>query len=180
MKTKLETSRLLLKRATHEDLSFFKTFLGSVPLTRFLPKKRIYTQEEIEEYVQDRTKHWEKGYGTYIITLKDYPSEKIGYVGIEQIENTELDGLRGGIMTEYTGNGFVYESTLACIKEYFAEKRNEKIYAVFFQENIKSGKIIEKLDMQKEDDLKAYDLDGLLYYSIDYERFNKAWNEHCG
>ncbi|EOD4738702.1 GNAT family N-acetyltransferase [Vibrio vulnificus] len=86
----ITTPNLILSPVTHCDLDIYSQILGSDELTKFLPKGRAYTDSEIQLHVTNRVKHWEHGFGSYVITLKNEPKTKIGYAGVEFCENSEF------------------------------------------------------------------------------------------
>ncbi len=70
----LETERLKLRPVCEEDVDIYSQILGSDELTRYLPKGEAYTDEEIKHHVKERVKHWDHGFGSYVVYLKSEPT----------------------------------------------------------------------------------------------------------
>ncbi|MBU2712015.1 GNAT family N-acetyltransferase [Zooshikella harenae] len=160
------TDRLVLKKVTLDDIDIFTEILSDPDLTRYLPKGESYTQEEIKNYVQQRCEHWQKGFGTYVVTAKQNPSEKIGYVGIETIATTHFRDIRYSIATPFAGQGIAFEAAKNCLDNYFADGIGEKVFGAAVSQNKASIRVMEKLGMQQEGNIKLYERDDMVYFSI--------------
>ncbi|MGI0119283.1 GNAT family N-acetyltransferase [Zooshikella sp. RANM57] len=160
------TDRLVLKKVTLDDIDIFTEILSDPALTRYLPKGEPYTQEEIQSSVQSRCEHWQKGFGTYVILQKKYPSVKIGYVGIETVATTYFRDIRYSIAKSFAGQGIAFEAARSCLDNYFADGLGERVFGAAVDQNKASIRVMEKLGMQKESDIKLYDRDDMVYFSM--------------
>lgn len=66
-------------------MDIYTALLTSPETTRYLPGGKPFTEEYIANYLQQKIEHWKKGYGTFIVSLKDNPETNLGYAGIETI-----------------------------------------------------------------------------------------------
>ncbi len=164
----ITTPNLILSPVTHCDLDIYSQILGSDELTKFLPKGRAYTNSEIQLHVTNRVKHWEHGFGSYVITLKNEPKTKIGYAGVECCENSEFSDIRYAIAPSYQGKGYVFEAAYAVLEQTFRVGKHSKIYGVALKENLPSIAIIKKLGMTLEPTVSLYgNVENLETYALD-------------
>ncbi len=163
----LSTENLILKPVCETDIDIYEKVLGSDELTKFLPKGEAYSDDEIKLHVSNRVSHWMHGFGSYVISLKSDPSIKVGYVGVEQCEDTQYSDIRYALLPSYQGKGYVFEASRAVLVETFKADKHAKIYGVALTENVASLSILKKLGMQPESHEKLYgETDGLETYSI--------------
>lgn len=83
--SRIITDRLILQPVSAEDMDIYTALLTSPETTRYLPGGKPFTEEYIANYLQQKIEHWKKGYGTFIVSLKDNPETNLGYAGIETI-----------------------------------------------------------------------------------------------
>ncbi|MDA9556644.1 GNAT family N-acetyltransferase [Vibrio sp.] len=163
----LITENLILKPVCGDDYDIYTKILSSDTLTKYLPKGKAYTNEEIERHIQNRIKHWDLGFGSYVIYLRSEPKVKIGYIGVEQCDNPLYSDIRYALLTNYQGFGFIYESAKKVLVETFNANKHLTIYGAAFRDNIPSLNILKKLGMEKDIGVKLYgDTVGLETYSI--------------
>lgn len=164
----ITTENLILTPVSDGDLDIYSQMLGSDKLTKFLPRGRAYTDAEIQLHVTNRVKHWEHGFGSYVISLKNEPETKIGYVGVEFCENTEFSDIRYALVSSHQGQGYVFEAAYAVLKQTFRVGKHSKIYGVALKENLPSLAIIKKLGMTPEPAVSLYgNVDNLETYVIE-------------
>lgn len=164
----IATENLILTPVSDGDLDIYSQILGSDELTKFLPKGRAYTDVEIELHVTNRVKHWEHGFGSYVISFKNEPKTKIGYVGVEYCENSEFSDIRYALIPSYQGQGYVFEAAYAVLEQTFRIGKHSKIYGVALKENLPSLTIIKKLGMTPEPTVSLYgNVDNLETYAIE-------------
>ncbi|WP_282149568.1 GNAT family N-acetyltransferase [Vibrio diabolicus] len=111
----IETERLKLTPVALEDIEIYTKLLTCEVTTRYLPDGKPFSLEYIENYVPEKVGRWEKGFGTFIISLKDDPIVKIGYAGVEQIPNTKFSDIRYGLLPEFQGKGYAFEASKAVL-----------------------------------------------------------------
>ena len=110
----IRTERLMLTPVEHEDLDIYTKLFTSEETTRYLPGGKPYSSECIANYVPQKVSHWSKGYGTFIVCLKSSPEVKIGYVGVEQIPDSNFSDIRYGLLSEYQGKGMRLKQRKLC------------------------------------------------------------------
>ncbi|MCZ4294062.1 GNAT family N-acetyltransferase [Vibrio sinaloensis] len=162
------TENLCLKPVCEDDIDIYTQILSSNELTKYLPKGSAYTNDEIELHVLNRVKHWEHGFGSYVIYLKSNPEVKIGYVGVEICTDSLHSDIRYALLPDYQGFGYVFEAAKSVLAETFKSDKHTKIYGVSLTENTASLAIIRKLGMKPELGVQLYgDTQRLETYSIE-------------
>lgn len=163
----IETSRLVLRKPTLDDSDIIKEILSCTKQTRFLPNEAPYSPYQQGEYLENRIEHWQQnGFGTFIICLKDDPSIKVGFAGVEYAPNPEYVDIRFGIATEYEGLGYTTEATEYLIGWVFRYTAIDKIFGVCMPDNFASKAVLKKLGMVVEDNVDLYNCEGLEHYSF--------------
>ncbi len=160
----IETERLKLTPVVLEDIEIYTRLLTCEVTTRYLPGGKPFSLEYIENYVPEKVGHWEKGFGTFIISLKDDPTVKIGYAGVEQIPNTNFSDIRYGLLPEFQGKGYAFEASKAVLNFTLETGIVSEIHGVAVIENRASVSLLKKLGMLESSD-QLYDSDELVTLS---------------
>lgn len=160
----LETSRLTLEPVQATDLGFFGFFLSSPVLTRYLPKGRPYSPQETAAYLEDRCRHWDRGFGTFVLRTREPAPEAVGYVGIETVGGGGCWDLRYGILAPHQGKGYAFEAAEACVEAFLARGLAPAVYGVCVSENLPSRRILERLGMVPDAGPPLYEGPGLVQF----------------
>ena len=162
------SSRLIYRKPTPEDLSFFLAYLSDPLLTRFLPYGEPYSEEAIAAYLQNRILHWEThGFGTYFLSELQR-SKVIGYCGLEFVPNTPHIDLRYGLIQEVWGRGLAVEAAQTCLSEGFRLGLADTFYGVAVPQNRASIAVLKRIGMKPcEVDLYGNEV---LHFCISSER----------
>ncbi|MGF1776702.1 GNAT family N-acetyltransferase [Vibrio nomapromontoriensis] len=108
----IETERLRLSPVTEKDTDIYTKLLTSAEVTKYLPGGKPFSLEYIQNYVPSKVGHWSKGYGTFVVVLKDKPSQKIGYAGVELIPDSKFSDIRYALLPEYQNKGYAFEAAV--------------------------------------------------------------------
>lgn len=153
----IETTRLTLRRLELSDAEMmFSNWTSDDNVTRFLrwnahktiddTKKMI--QQWINNYPDDSTYYW----GIY---LKD--GEMIGSIGVNITSEYDFNGSLGyKLGSRWWNQGYASEAARAVIDYMFRNTDIERIDAFSSVENSASGKVMEKIGMQREGLLRHY------------------------
>lgn len=171
MTHRIDTPRLILRPVCDKDWAVFVALLQDPDSTRYLPGGKPYSTQRIQHYLDNRIAHWQRGFGTYTVFLKNgngTPAVAIGYAGVEQIIDSPDDvDIRYGVLPTMGGRGYAFEAAEAVLNKTFATTSLTRIYGVSMAENQASIRILQKLGMQTEPTLRLYDATGLLTFSLD-------------
>jgi ribosomal-protein-alanine N-acetyltransferase len=159
------SDRLLLKPVTADDLQLFTRLLSNAETTRYLPGGKPMEADQILQTVLDRAKHWQKGYGTFSLHLKDNPLVKIGYAGVEQVSGSPYSDIRYALLADHQGKGFALEAAKAVLKFTFDTGLVKTFYGVAVNDNHASIKLLSRLGMTTSHE-RLYDSDDLVTFSL--------------
>ena len=177
----IETERLILRKIRPNDyIVAFKEWCSDPEQVKYTihgihkseeVTKNVY-DKWIEEYNNEKTFRW-------IIILKNTNKQ----IGTIDINNTwsKYGCVEPGyiIARKYWGNGYATEACYAVMDYLFNECDVETIYSEFMEDNIASGKVMQKCGMTQEGRLRnrCEDKNGkrqdLLSYSITRDEFNQ-------
>ncbi|MDB1125080.1 GNAT family N-acetyltransferase [Vibrio algarum] len=160
----IKTERLLLTPVTEQDLDIYTQLLTCPETTRYLPGGKPFGLDYIEKYIPQKIAHWDKGFGTCIVSLIDEPSVKIGYAGVELIPEINLCDIRYAILPKYQGQGYAFEAAKAVIDFVLENELVTEVYGVAVTENQASVQLLYKLGM-RESSVRLYDSNDLITLS---------------
>ncbi len=166
----IETKNLILRKVELNDIDLYREMLSCPITTKYLPNEGPYSDKQITEYVANRVAHWQHGFGTFTI-VEQQTNEKIGYVGVEILTDPTKSDIRFGILRTKNGHGFAKEAGLKCLEYTFSLGLHNQIYGVAVTANIASIRTLLNLGMQKIENVKLYDCEGLEYLVIDRKAF---------
>lgn len=151
----LKTERLILSQLQEEDIRVVTEYLQDKvfsDLTSNIPYP--YTEEHAVLWLKMSREDFEsrKGY-TFAIRTKD--GKIIGAIGLHD-EGSDKAELGYWLAKPFWNRGFVTEAATAVVDFGFKELSFNKIYATHFLHNPSSGKVMEKIGMQKEALLKQH------------------------
>ena len=176
----IETERLILRKIEPKDyVVAYKEWCSDPEQVKYTIHG-IHKSEEvtknlydkwIEEYNDEKTFRW-------MIVLKDN-NEQIGTIDINNTWS-KYGCVEPGyvIAKKHWGKGYATEACYAVMDYLFNECDVETIYSQFMEDNIASGKVMQKCGMTKEGQLRnrCEDKSGkkqdLLSYSITKDEFN--------
>jgi [ribosomal protein S5]-alanine N-acetyltransferase len=153
---KLETSRLILRPWTPEDLPAFKQVSNDPDVAEFTASF-VYPQPE--GWVKERLERVIDTYGTmgytFAVIWKE-TEEIIASVGIG-LEPKRARGELGYMCArDWRGRGIVPEAVRALNAWAFATLELNRIQACHFPRNPASGRVLEKAGLQREGMLRGY------------------------
>lgn len=161
----IETERLILRPTIQDDLQLYRALFQDPDIVRYLPGGEPYSCDYIANYVSNKLAHWEKGFGTFTVTLKNHPEVCVGYAGIEQAPDSHFHDIRYGFLPSYQGLGFATEAARASIEFVFENRFVEEVFGVAVVDNLPSVRILQKLAMTPSS-ATLYESDDLVTFSI--------------
>ncbi|MDR2906065.1 MAG: GNAT family N-acetyltransferase, partial [Helicobacteraceae bacterium] len=157
----LQTDRLIIRDNREDDLQGLYELTIDEENMRFMKSTKINSYEEAIEHLKasiDESKKIDrKKYYFAIINKKT--NEYIGAIGYDVLDNRNNERiveLGYFIKKEYWGNGFVVEAGKKVINYAFYEDNVIKIEASCLKENNNSEKVMIKLGMKKEGELRKH------------------------
>ena len=161
----ITTNRLLLRPFTPQDAEPVRAAASAFEIADMtLSVPHPYAIEDAHKFmtlVQDWYKSGQKF--PMAITLRETPTALVGCVGLDRHDPNDRAELGYWIAVPHWGNGYATEASAAMLRWGFENLNLNKIIAHHFARNPSSGRVLQKLGMQKE---------GL------FRRHTKKWNSY--
>lgn len=162
---RIETERLILSQLEEEDLPFVIDYLQDKifsDLTSNIPHP--YRRKDAESWLKISRKAFELKTG-FTFAIRDKQGKIIGAAGLHDRgdDKAELGYWMG---KPYWNNGFITEAAKAILDFGFNTLHFNKIFATYFFHNPTSGKVLEKIGMEKEALLKQHIKKNGKYFDI--------------
>ncbi|NNK80000.1 MAG: GNAT family N-acetyltransferase [Flavobacteriales bacterium] len=156
----IETSRLILRPFTLDDVEAAYTMNLDEDVSRYTGDGGVMSFEEIERRIRedvmgDYARH---GFGRFAVEWRE-TGAFIGFTGLKYLVDMDEVDLGYRFMSNYWGMGIATEAGKACIEFGFKELGLERIIAMLLIENQSSIRVLEKLGFQFE---KSFIEDGLI------------------
>lgn len=177
---RLETDRLILRRLEHSDAEdMFNNWCNDEEVTRYLPWNPHGTIDVTNELLDMWVKDYNNPYVyRWIVILKDN-NKPIGTVDVvnKDIDNKVFE-LGHCYSKESWGKGIATEVFSKVIDFLFDEVGVEVIIAKHYENNLASGKVMQKVGMKYDGTLRSRVIDkvtkervGVVVYSITKEEY---------
>lgn len=143
----LETSRLLVREMTLEDLDPVATMLGHPEVMRYWPK--TYNRLEATDWIrrqQDRYARDGFGYWLLIDKVLGQPVGQAGVLSLQVDSHVEM-GLGYILGRPFWGRGYATEAAIGCRDYAFAARRADRVVALVRPENQPSRNVVSRLGM---------------------------------
>lgn len=151
----IETERLILSQLQEEDIPFVTEYLQDKifsDLTSNIPYP--YTREHAEFWLEMSRKSFEDNTG-YTFAVRNKEGNILGAIGLHDRDDDKAE-LGYWMGKPFWNKGYITEAASALIDFGFKELQLNKIYATYFLHNPASGRIMEKIGMEKEALLKQH------------------------
>jgi len=168
----IETNRLLLRLFKETDAPEVTKLCNNYNLyknTLYLPYP--YSIEDALSWMKNHLDNF-NGNKSYEFAITDKVTGKLlGAIALTNHQKFYNGEIAYWVGEKYWGNGYATEAAIGILQFAFIEKNYHKVFARYFDSNLASGKVIEKIGMKKEGILKEHVkkenkyLD-LIYYGI--------------
>lgn len=166
----LLTQRLILSQLNESDIPFIVEYLQQKifsDLTSNIPYP--YTEKDAESWLEMSREAFIHKTG-YTFAIRDKQHRMMGAVGIHDRGDNKAE-LGYWLAVPFWSKGYVTEAAKAVIDFGFETLKLNKIYATHFLNNSASGRIMQKIGMEKEALLKQHikkeeDYLDILMYSL--------------
>ena len=177
---RLETDRLILRKFKIEDADvMFRNWASDVEVTKYLtwpPHENVsVTRTVLEEWIQ---KYNDPEFYNWVIVLKEI-GEPIGNISVVKYEDKTDSAIIGWCMGKrWWGQRIMPEAGRAVLQFLFEEVGFNRVAAKHDSENVKSGRVMQKIGMTREGTLRASGKNNQgivdeVYYSILKEEYEK-------
>jgi ribosomal-protein-alanine N-acetyltransferase len=166
---RVETSRLLLRPFTGEDLDDFSTILRKPGVIKYLGAEcKPMSRGETETALRSMICHWRRhGFGRWAVVSKD-GGRLIGCAGLRSYQAVaELVYL---LDEPYWGKGLATEIARACLRFGFETQGFDRIVAFARPRNAASRRVLAKLGMSFDGETNVFGVH-VAQYSLRREEF---------
>ena len=117
-----QSERLIIRPTLEKDAELIYQLMNSAKFIKYVGDRKLYTLEDAEIYIQDKMLPQLRslGYSNYSIINKKNGA-KIGICGLYNREGLDGIDIGFGILPEYEGLGYAFESSSRLIKAGFEE-----------------------------------------------------------
>ncbi len=154
----LETERLILRRfAVSDAADMYRNWASSAEVARYLTWEPHPSEEATAELLAEWVKEYEKP-ETYnwVLVLKE-SNMPVGNISVVNIsENTACASLGWCLGTAWWGQGYMPEAGNAVLRFLFESVGFRRVWANHDADNAKSGRVMQKIGMQKEGVLRQH------------------------
>lgn len=149
MHREFESERLLIRPTLEEDAELIYQLMNTPKFIKFVGDREINSIQDAQKYIQIKMLPQlnSLGYSSYsIITKAD--GLKIGTCGLYNRDGVDGIDIGFGLLPQYEGLGYAYESAHRLLKAAFEAFEIEEIKAITSKENISSQRLLEKLGLE--------------------------------
>lgn len=151
----IETERLIISSLREEDIPFIVEYLQEKvfsELTSNIPYP--YSEEDARFWLEMSERAFEMK-SAFTFAIRDKTEKIIGAIGLHDRGDDKAE-LGYWLAKPFWNKGFVTEAAKAIIDFGLKELQFNKIYATHFLHNQASGKVLQKIGMEKEAVLKQH------------------------
>jgi len=143
-----ETKRLFIKPTVEEDASLVYELMNTPKFIKYVGDRNINSLQDAAQYIRDKMLPSLKknGYSSYTLIRKS-DNAKLGTCGLYDREGLEGIDIGFGLLPDYEGQGFAFESANRLKEAAFEEFGIKTLNAITSKKNISSQKLIEKLGL---------------------------------
>lgn len=162
----LETERLRLRWLNADDAPFVLELLNDPDWLRYIGDRGVRNLEDARTYISEGpvAMYEQHGCGLYAVDHKE-AGTTVGLCGVLRREILDDPDLGFAFLPGYRGRGYAHESAVAVMGYARSVLGMRRIVAVVSPGNDDSVKLLEKLGMQFEKELKLKDGGYLKLYS---------------
>lgn len=165
MQTRIETTRLTLRRAAEADLaSYCQRIYGDPEVMRTLPGGKALAMVEARSRASaNLIDHWEQhGFGPWLLVAKQN-ERLLGHCGLRYWPETQDVEILYAIERPAWGRGYATEAAEASLAAGFGQLGLERIIAGVLPTNRASIRVLQKLGMQKWEERAFAGLHAVMY-----------------
>ena len=163
-----KTKRLIIRPTSEKDAELIYQLFNSPKFIKFIGDRKINSIQDAEKYIQIKMLPQLNalGYSSYSIITK-VDGLKIGTCGLYNRDGVEGIDIGFGLLPQYEGLGYAYESSHRLIRAAFQEFKIKEIKAITAKKNIPSQRLLKKLGLEIIGTTKLLnDNEELLLYNI--------------
>lgn len=165
----LKTERLKIRPTLEQDADLIYQLMNTPKFIKYVGDRKVNSIEDAKKYIQVKMLPQLRslGYSSYTLITK-INGEKIGTCGLYDRDGIDGVDIGFGLLPQYEGLGYAYESSNRLMKAAFEEFEIEEIKAITSKENVSSQRLLGKLGLKIIGTTKLpNDNEELLLYKIE-------------
>ncbi len=163
------TQRLIISHFSAQDAPFIFELLNMPEWIQFIGDRNIKTLADAEHYIVAKLmpSYATNGFGFYLVKLKDGETP-IGMCGLVKRDSLENEDIGFAFLTNFTGKGYAFEAATATLLHAKEDLKLGKISAITVPNNINSIRLLEKIGLGFQKNIKlADDAEELMLFEKD-------------
>jgi RimJ/RimL family protein N-acetyltransferase len=144
-----KTERLIIRPTSEKDSELIYQLMNTPKFVKFVGDREINSIQDAENYIKIKMLPQLKtfGYSNYSLITKS-EGIKIGTCGLYNRDGVDGIDIGFGLLPQYEGFGYAYESASRLVRAAFEEFNIDKIKAFTTKENMSSQRLLEKLGLE--------------------------------
>jgi RimJ/RimL family protein N-acetyltransferase len=154
----LETERLRLRRVTLADATFIHELVNEPAFLRNIGDKGVRSLSDACDYIREGpiTSYERRGFGMYIVSQKE-SGEPIGICGLVKRDTLDDVDIGFAFLSRFWSMGYALESAAAALEYARGVLGLERIAGVTVSDNTGSIRLLEKLGLRFERNVRLAD-----------------------
>ena len=174
---KLYTKRLLLRPFSLDDASEVQRLAGDSEVSRtMLSVPYPYPKGTAEAWILSHEKRFKKGNLVNFAIERLSDQALLGAIGLRLEQEHARAELGFWVGRPYWRQGYCTEAGMELVKHAFTSLKLNRIYAHHFTTNPASGRVLQKIGMQREGTRRKHTLKDGVY--LDSEIYAILWSEY--
>jgi ribosomal-protein-alanine N-acetyltransferase len=159
----LETTRLILREMSLDDLDFVSAMLAHPEDMRYWPK--CYNREEAADWINRQQQRYASHGVGYWLVLDKSSNQPVGQAGllVQQVDGVEEIGLGYIMHRPFWRKGFASEAATACMEYAVTKLGRCRVVALIRPENVPSQGVALNLGMKVEKSTNFADFQHLVF-----------------
>ena len=155
------TERLTVSKFSIKDAPFFLELVNTPHWLKYIGDRNTKTLKQAEKRITEgHIKSYKTyGFGFYVLKLKEGDNKPIGTCGLIKRDTLKHVDIGFAMLPGYESKGFGYEASLAILKLAKETFKLKKIVAITLPTNTPSIKLLEKLGLSYQKNVKPFEDD---------------------
>lgn len=166
----IETTRLLLRPFTPDDLDSFAALNADPEVMRYIGDGKPQSKDQTEMRLNAVLDHWKQhGFGLFT-AIEKASGDFVGFCGLKYLDTSSEIEVGYRLAKKFWGRGLATEGARASLRYGFETLGLDRIVAVAQPANTASCRVIEKIGLRYLKVARFYDAD-LKYFAITREEY---------
>ena len=154
LSTVLQTERLILRRLSTDDAPFVFELVNDPDWLRFIGDRGVRTLDDARDYIRKGPidSYERLGYGLYAVERKE-GGRPIGICGLVRRDFLDDVDIGFALLPAFRGKGYAREAARA-VMSHARDLGLDRILAITSQDNVASQRLLERLGLREEGNVR--------------------------